>query len=328
MKNIGIGIIGAGYMGKTHSLHHSQLKGVRLMAVADVNLEAAQELATQYEIPQVYRNYQELLASPDVDAVSICTPDAVHRGPGVMAAEAGKHILLEKPIATTIEDAKAILEAVEKAGVVLTIGFVSRFLKTYSLAHKSLEEGDIGEVMTISAKRIIRASVGEHYSKRDTIIDFLAIHDIDLLRWFGGDIISVFAQADAFVFPSEDKHDTAMAIVRFSNGGMGYFHTCWTLPSGVPYRATSTFEVIGKKGVASIDAFDQSVRIASSRGYEIPIGWDLTQAFREQTQRFVNCVRTGQKPLITGEDGLKALEVAIAARKSAREHRPVEIRDI
>lgn len=328
MEKIGVGIVGAGYMGRTHSFHYSQLKDVELVAVADVNVEAARELAAQYEIPHVYQDYQELLECPGVDAVSICTPDAVHRGPSVGAAQAGKHILLEKPIATTIEDARAILDAVEQAGVVLTIGFVSRFLKTYSLAHKSLEEDKLGDIMSIAAKRIIRASVGEYYAKRDTIIDFLSIHDIDLLRWFGGDVVSVYAEADAFVFPSEDKHDTAMALLRFANGAIGYFHGCWTLPNEVPYRATSTFEVVGKEGVVNVDAFDQSLRVASSAGCEFPIGWDLTSAFRAQLQHFIDCARTGEAPLITGEDGLKALAVAIACGRSAREHRPVEIAEI
>jgi UDP-N-acetylglucosamine 3-dehydrogenase len=304
------------------------MKGVELVAVADVNPEAAQELAGQYEIPHIYRDYQDLLDCPEVDAVSICTPDAAHRDPSIGAAQAGKHILLEKPIATTMEDAREILDAVDTAGVVLTIGFVSRFLKTYSLAHKSLEEGKLGGIMSIAAKRIIRASVGEYYSKRDTIIDFLSIHDVDLLHWFGGDIVSVYAEADSFVFPSEDKHDTAMALLRFANGAIGYFHGCWTLPSEMPYRATSTFEVIGTEGVVNIDAFDQSLRVASSVGCEFPIGWDLTHAFRAQLQHFIDCAQTGKQPLITGEDGLKALAVAIASGRSAREHRPVEIKDI
>lgn len=327
METVGVGIIGAGYMGKTHALHYSQLKGVKLLAVADVNLEAAQTLAAQYEIPQSYQGFEDLLSCPEIDAVSICTPDAVHRGPSVCAAEAGKHILLEKPIATTIEDARAILKAVEEAGVILTIGFTARFMKAYSLAHETLEEGKLGEIMSIAAKRMIRASVGEHYFRRgDTIIDFISIHDIDLLRWFGGDMVSVFAVVDSFLPSSEGKDDTVMAVVRFANGAVGYFHACMTLPSGVPYRATSTLEVIGKEGVVSIDAFGQSLRVASSAGYEFPLAWDITQAFQDEIQHFIGCVRARRKPLVTGEDGLKALEVAIAAARSAREGKLVEIR--
>jgi len=328
MDTIGIGIIGAGYMGRTHSLHYSQLRDVEIMAVADVRPESAQDLARQYKIPRVYRDYGELLADPRVDAVSVCTPDALHREPCMQAAAAGKHILLEKPIATTLEDARAILDAVEESGTVLLMGFVSRYLKTYATAHQNLEQGKLGDLLTIAAKRIIRASVGSLYSKRgDNILGFLGIHDIDLLCWFGGDVASVFAEAGAFVFAEDgpDTQDTAMALVRFASGAIGYVHSCWALPETVPYRATSTFEVVGKKGVASIDAFDQSVRIASDAGYEIPIGWDLTQAFRAQIQHFIQCVRGQEAPQITGLDGLRALKVALAAIASAREHRLVTL---
>ncbi len=328
MDTIGIGIIGAGYMGRTHSLHYSQVKDVEIVAVADINQEAANELAHQHRIPHVYQDFEELLTNPKVDAVSICTPDAMHLAPCLRAAAMGKHMLLEKPIATTMEDAHAILGAVDKAGTTLLMGFVSRYLKTYTTAHQNLEQGKLGDVLTVAAKRVNRSSVGSFYSKRgDNIIGFLGIHDIDLLRWFGGEVVSVYAEAGAFVFSEHgpESLDTAMILVRFDSGAIGYVHSSWALPDSVPYRATSTFEVIGKKGTALIDAFDQSVRIASDSGYEIPNAWDISQAFRAQALHFVECVRGRETPRITGYDGLKALEVANAALISAREKRPVNL---
>lgn len=328
MDKIGIGIVGAGYMGRTHSLHYSQVKDVEIVAVADVNQEAANELARQYRIPHVYQDYGELLANPQVDAVSICTPDALHLDPCLKAAAMGKHMLLEKPIATTMEDAQAILDAVDNAGTVLLMGFVSRYLKTYATAHLNLEQGKLGDVLTVAAKRVNRSSVGSFYSKRgDNVIGFLGIHDIDLLRWFGGEVVSVYAETGAFVFSEHgpDTLDTAMVLVRFASGAIGYVHSCWALPDSVPYRATSTFEVIGQKGTVLIDAFDQSVRVASDAGYEIPNAWDVSQAFRAQALHFVECVRGRETPQIPGYDGLKALEVANAAIVSARENKPVNL---
>ena len=321
--DVGVGIIGAGYMGRTHAQHYSQLKGARVVAVCDVDQVAAQELAAEVGAELVTTNFRELVTSPTLDVVSICTPDALHRGPAVAAAEAGKHILLEKPLATTREDAEAIINAAEQHHVVLALGFVSRFLKTYEAAHASVADGSIGRLMTISAKRLTGAGV--RYAKRDDVVDFLAVHDIDLLRWFGGEIRSVTALADTFVLREYEHRHTAMLLLRFASGAIGYIHSCWVLPASAPYRATSTLEVVGSDGIVSVDTFGASVRIAAAPGISYPLNWDLGDAFRRQLGAFIECAASGAVPVASGKDGLMALDVVLAARRAIQTQTTVEV---
>lgn len=319
MTDIGIGIIGAGYMGRTHGSHYAALPGVRVLGVCDIDEAAAARLAaTLGPDTLTFTDVEKLLASPGLDAVSICTPDGQHRVPVESAAAAGVHILLEKPIATDVTDAHAMLDAVAAAKVTLTMGFVSRYLNTYNAAHDALATGAVGSVISIGVRRFNSQQAGVKYYQRDDVIDFLAVHDIDILRWFGGEITTVSAMADAFVFTDSPHTDTAQMLVRFASGAIGHLHVTWAYPDVVPARkARSGIDIVGSTGTISMDSFDDRVHVSAVGAVPpYPMDWDLSGAFRDQIATFVASVRGEATPRTTGIDGLRAMEVVQAAKRS------------
>jgi UDP-N-acetylglucosamine 3-dehydrogenase len=318
MADIGVGIIGAGYMGRTHASHYAALPGVRIVGVSDLDDQAAAALAgTLGPGVGVFTDIEDLLAVPGIDAVSVCTPDAAHRLPVEAAAAAGVHVLLEKPIATTLSDARAILSATESAQVTLAMGFVSRYLDTYSAAHAALDSGTVGAISTIGVRRFNAQYAGAKYCHRDDVIDFLAVHDVDILRWFGGEITAVTAMADAFVFTDSPHMDTAQMLLRFASGAIGHLHVTWAYPdSDPPRKGRSGIDVVGTTGAISMDSLDDRVLVDRTGAARHPMDWNLAGAFRDQIATFVASVRGEARPRATGIDGLRALEVILAAKQS------------
>ncbi|MGQ9596679.1 MAG: Gfo/Idh/MocA family protein [Thermoproteota archaeon] len=153
MSLIRVGVIGCGVMGKYHARVYSELPGVKLLATADVLEERAKEVAKEFGAERWYTDYNELLTRSDIDAVSITVPDHLHRGPTVAAAKAGKAVLLEKPIATTLEDADAIIKAVKRAGIPFLVGHIVRFDYNYVKAKEYIDRGSLGDPISIWARR-------------------------------------------------------------------------------------------------------------------------------------------------------------------------------
>ncbi|MEM3659102.1 MAG: Gfo/Idh/MocA family oxidoreductase [Thermoproteota archaeon] len=153
MGLIRVGVIGCGVMGRYHARVYSELPGVRLVATADVVEKNARVAAREFGAEKWYTDYNDLLARPDIDAVSIVVPDHLHREPTIAAARAGKAVLLEKPIATTLRDADAIVNAVRKAGITFLVGHIVRFDYNYAKAKEYMDRGLLGEPVSIWARR-------------------------------------------------------------------------------------------------------------------------------------------------------------------------------
>lgn len=317
MTESGIGIVGAGYMGRMHASCYHRINGVRVVGVYDTDENAARRLADPDGATPV-TSLGDLLSLPGLDAVSVCTPDAQHRTAAVAAARAGKHILLEKPLATSLADAEAILDAARSAEVTLAMGFVSRFIDSYSAARQAVASGNIGQVATIQARRLNTKAAGARVALRDNVVDFLAVHDVDLLHWFAGPISSVNALADSYGYADAEGPDTAQLLLRFSSGAIGHLHVSWAVPDTAPYRARAGLEVVGTSGIVSLDSFDDRVGIWADSGSRFPLDWQLTGAFQAQAEAFIASVRDGTPPVASGEDGMAALRVVLAARESIR----------
>ena len=187
MRKTGFGVIGAGIVGgawHAHVYHH--VPGAQLVAVCDLNAERAREIADKYSVAHVYSDYRELLARPDIAAVSIATPDSAHREIAVAAAEAGKHILVEKPLAMTIEDAEAILAAVKAAGVKLMVDFHNRVNPAFVQTRQAVRNGDLGELKYIYARLSNTSFVPTQmlpWASRSSALWFLASHTLDMSCW-------------------------------------------------------------------------------------------------------------------------------------------------
>src|SRR5262249_17088488 len=153
MSKIKVGVIGVGSFGELHIQAYRALAEVEIVAISDVRENRLREMSSSYGIPQTYTDARELCSRSDIKIVSIATPESLHLEPVLAAAQAGKHILLEKPIATSLEDAAKIVAAAEDAHVHLMVGHILRFEANYGSLRREIEEGNLGKIVSIHARR-------------------------------------------------------------------------------------------------------------------------------------------------------------------------------
>lgn len=330
---IKVGVIGVGKMGERHVQIFQQIPGVEVVAIADVNPSRVDEVASKYNIPKGYTNYEKLLQCQEVDAVTIATPDAEHKAPAIASAEARKHILLEKPIATNLEDAKEIITAARKNNVILMVGYIARYFPQFKAIKRMLDQGKIGkplfaDFLWLNALRRYPDDYGKELPpRRDSIITFLATHPVDLMRWYFGDVRRVYCEADTFTWgrSANGPEDTSIISLRFKEGQLGQIAVCWGF-GGTPYTARFVATIIGDEGAIHGDSLNDGLIVASAReGYELPIHYDWKEALRAELCDFLDAVRNNVSPPISGEEAMKVLEITLAAIESMKTQRPVEL---
>jgi len=307
-KQLRAGVIGVGAMGKNHARLYSELPGAELIGVSDVNETLVASIARSYGC-KPYADYHDLLGE-NLDAVSIVVPTTLHKQVALDAIKRGINVLVEKPIADTVENADEIIEAARENGVKLMVGHVERF----NPAIIKLKEL-IGNIVSISAKR-----VGPYNPRiRDVgIVLDLGTHDIDIMSYlYGEKIKEVYASAGTVVHSHEDH---AIITLNFDSGSSGVIDTNWLTPHKV-----RNLTVIGSQGIAEVNCIDETLRIFDQEwvrdakiGKEEPLKLELLH--------FIDCVQHDKKPLVSGEDGRHALEVAIAAVESARTGKVCELK--
>ncbi|MGQ9515408.1 MAG: Gfo/Idh/MocA family protein, partial [Thermoproteota archaeon] len=265
MKEVRVGVIGAGAFGETHSSVYSELPDVKLVAVADVNAERAREVATRFGAENWYEDWKYLVAREDIDAVSVVTPEDKHREPAVGAASYGKHVLVEKPIATSLSDADVMIDAAERNGVKLMVGHILRFTPGYVQIKQAIDQGSVGEPIWAYSRRNGSLAQVRRIGGRVSAIMFLGIHDIDLLLWYiGGDVEQVFCES---VRKEVDRKfgvpDFSWILLKFRSGALGSVETGWGLPEKwadwkIPgdwgaFAADIEVEVVGTRGALYFD---------------------------------------------------------------------------
>ena len=185
VQRIRVAVIGAGFMGERHARIYAGLPDAELVAVCDVRETAASDLADRTGA-RAYSDFRQLLRRDDLDAVSVCTPDALHREPCELAARAGRHVLVEKPIATTVADAEAIVEAAARARVTLLVGHCLRFDPRYDQARQAVGRGELGILQTVYTRRANTVAAQDRLGGRCSLPLFLGVHDYDVMRWLTG----------------------------------------------------------------------------------------------------------------------------------------------
>ncbi|WP_284045409.1 Gfo/Idh/MocA family oxidoreductase [Paractinoplanes maris] len=326
---VGVALIGAGRMGLFHGETVSRrLKGVRLVAVADPIKGAAGALGAE----RWYADPANVFADSDVDAVVIAAPARLHAGLAVAAAQAGKHVFCEKPMATSLEDADRVIDAARAAGVVLQTGFNRRFATDWVAARAMIDAGQVG---TPRLLRSITRDPGGFDPARvapGTIFLETLIHDFDTLRFLnpGAEATQVFVAADALVEPDwRDRGllDTAVVTVRFDNGAIGTAEACFEASYGYDVRG----EVLGSGGMVTMgDGRRTGMTFSGPAGRMVEtVRGDqelFADAYTAELAAFVEAIRRSGPPLVTGEDARAALAIALAAVESARTGTAVEVR--
>ena len=325
-EQVGIGIIGAGLMGDLHACAFPDLPQARVCAVADIDEQRAQMVAKKNGVDRVFTDYRRLLELPDVQAVLIATPEPGHADPSVQAAQAGKHILLEKPIATTLADADRIVAAARDAGVKLQIGYPLRFDTTHVQIKERISSGSLGDVLSVYSRRNNFITEARRLKGRVTVEQYLGIHDVDLILWYlgGDDVVRVSAEiVKGPVHAELGQHDICWIMLKTRRGAVGIVECGWALPATLGRGGDMIIEVVGSKSVAYATVLPTPLALCGPGGWEFPdvLHWtklhgELVGMYKEQARCFLNAIIRGEEPLASGADGRRSLEVILAVAKA------------
>ena len=342
-STVGIGIIGAGFMGMLHARALSQLADVRVLAASDPALNKAPQLPGQPEPLRLYADHRKLLENPDIQAVVIASPEPLHRQAVEDAAAAGKHILLEKPIATTLEDADRIIEAEEKHGVKLMMAHLLRYDVRYAQIRAAVADGAIGKPLVCYARRNAVVQEARRLGGRVEVEEYISVHDIDQIFWYFDDkAVKVSAEiAEGPVMKELGVHDFIWITIRFAGGGLGIVETGWGLSESiVQWKRPSSWggfgdvclELIGEKGSLYLDYRPMTLSGVDEEGWKFPetLHWpemhgEIVGDVLDEDRYFIGVVKGEREIISSALDGRNALEVVLAAQQSYRQDKPVRL---
>lgn len=327
MTKYRVAVIGAGFMGSMHAAIFAREPRAKLVAVVDQNIELARKVARRLGDINVYASHEELLAAEALDLVSICTPDHLHLQPAVDIAAKGINLFVEKPIASTIEEGRKIVDACRASSVKLGVGYLLRFDPRYFKARELITSGKIGDPIHLYARRNSARTEGpKRYGGTLPLALHVTVHDVDMVLWMleGQHPISVYAQQTDKLLGSIGTQDTLAAMVRFSGGTLATFESAWSLPAGARYMIDARLELIGTEGFFEVQCGDSGLYFADSQASrEIdtqhwPIfgetyGGDL----RQQLSSVLEWLDGRSSQIATGEEALRSLELTRAMIRSA-----------
>ena len=330
--DLAIALIGSGRMGSFHAETLARrLPGARLAAVVDPAPGAAQRVVDTVSVGRASRDANSVWDDPAVDAVVIASPARTHAGLVVAAAQAGKAVFCEKPMAVTLADADRAIAATREATVVLQVGFNRRFADDWAAARAALDSGRVGTPRLLRSVTRDPGGFDPATVPLDTIFFETLIHDFDTLRFLnpGAEPVEVSAVADALVEPTwrdRGMRDTAVVTVRFDNGAIGVAEACFEAAYGYDVRG----EVLGSAGMVQIGDGRRSGMVYSSAGGRIveTVRGDqelFAAAYTAELAAFCAAVRGGTAAPVGGLDARAALQIALAAAESARSGRTVAL---
>jgi predicted dehydrogenase len=328
-----VAVVGAGSMGRNHARVYSELPGVELVAVADTDEKLAEAVAGKYGA-RSYVDYRAMLEKEKLEAVTIAVPTAMHEQVGLNVLNAGVHVLMEKPIAATLAEGQRLVEKARERRLQLMVGHIVRFNPAILALKQKLEAAELGRIFQIFCRR-----AGPFPARiRDVgvVID-LAPHDVDIMRYLSGsEVTRVYSETEQRIHT--DHEDLLWGTLRFADGTVGSLEINWLTPTKI--RETL---VLGERGLFRVDDLTQDLYFFENRDAR-DVAWNALATLRgvsegsmtrfaiprfeplkAELQEFVQAVRVGQAPSITGEDGLMALKLSLALAESGRTHRVVEL---
>lgn len=324
MNKVQIGIIGAGAFGESHIIGYQSLPYVEIAAVCDANPARLQEIAARYHIPNTFTDYNKMLGALQLDAVSVCTPEEYHRAPALAAIQAHKHVLVEKPIATDILDARAIVDAARAENVFLMPGHILRFETRYALVHERIAAGELGALVGISARRNRPKFLAKTYLRTHGVLE-ASIHDIDVLLWYVGARVkrvrAVTRNTNHYPNP-----DATWALLEFENGVVATLENLWLNPDNGGIGTNDAMQVTGTQGIANIDFVNAGLSLWRETGYLAPdvsheprVRGEMFGALKEELAYFARCVMENRPPdVVSLDDALHGLEIALAIIEAAK----------
>ncbi len=341
MEKIRIGIIGCGSIAKhRHMPEYHANSETAIAAVCDINEERANGFAEIYQA-KAFTDYNELLADEDIDAVSVCTPNYLHAPISVAALYAGKHVLCEKPMAATMEEAREMNEAARKTGKKLMIAHNQRFVPSHRKAKELIEKGEAGKIYSFRSAFGHGGPEGWSADGKDSwffkkdqafigAMGDLGVHKTDLLRFiFGEEFTEVGAFVETSAKENTDVDDTAVCVLKTVSGVIGTLAASWSYVS----REDNSTIIYGEKAILRLeDDPINSLIVHYANGETVKYELGGIQTNDEGGQKnsgvidhFVNCILNDQEPAIPGSEGIKSLEVILAALESSKTKQIVKI---
>ena len=338
-NKIGVGIIGAGKAGKNFA-HALQATGdAEILGICAAHESSARAAAEAFHIPFWSDDYRTLLDNSRIQAVIVASPDAYHGEQTVAAAGAGKHILCEKPMCRSLEEADAMIEAARTNGVILMVGFIERFSHPCADAKRRIEEGEVGVPRMISARRchprsVVRNRTWLNDNETGGVLSYAGTHNIDLTCWFMDSApMRVYAEMGQLILKDQHFTDCAVVTMQFPGNSMAVLYETFAYPENYPQSVDRSFEIMGDRGVILIDFMNQPLRFFSREKWEVAdsVTWPSVYgkpggALLTEVEHFLRCVREGREPLAGGAEGRLALEIAIAARRAADSGKAISVR--
>ena len=299
---ISVGVVGVGEMGQNHVRVYNEIEDADLVGIADRNDRRAKEIANQHKT-KAFSDYKDLLKE-DLDAVSIAVPTVLHKKVALDFIKEGVNCLIEKPIATNIEDAKEIIRETERNNVKLAIGHIERFNPAVTKLKEIIENGILGNVLLISTRRV--GPFVPRITDVGIIVD-LATHDIDVVRYLvGKEAVNIFAKSGGI---KNKKGDHAIVLLDFGDVSASIEVNLFT-----PHKVRSLVAT-GTDGIAYLDYLKQEVIIYNSEWKMIP-KIEKKEPLKVELEHFLECVKEDKEPMVNGYEGLKVLEIAIKAERN------------
>lgn len=324
MKTITCGVIGLGWFGEKHCEVLHDLPQAELRSLCTRRPDRLAEVADRFNVTSTYTDYRAMLEDSDVDVVSVVTMWDQHTEPAIAALESGKHVFLEKPMASSVHDCDRILAAAAKARGKFMVGHICRFNPRYAAARAEIVAGHIGDIVSIYARRNLPVSVTEQVLDKIGPIIGDAVHDTDLMLWYtGAKVRTVYAQTHRI---RELKYpDIGWTMYRFDSGAIGVCETVWCLPDKSPFQIDERMEIVGTTGSIQIHDTTPNLQLVSEDNVRFPdtTYWpDLhghrAGALRDEWAYFLRCVAEDCTPeIVPPSDSRAAVAACLAAEESA-----------
>ena len=330
-----VAVIGVGSMGRNHARVYSELPEADLVAVSDVDVVRAESTADKFRV-RAYTDYRELLDKEKPDAVSIVVPTAMHEEVGLAVLDAGVNILIEKPIAATVEEGARLIEKARAMNKQLMIGHVVRFDPAMQALKQKLDAKELGRIYQIFCRRA--GPFPTRIQDVGVVID-LAPHDVDIMRFLAGaDPIRVYSETEQRIHT--DHEDLLWATLRFPDGVIGGLEINWLTPT----KIREVF-VLGERGLFRVDALTQDLYFYEnslvkdvqwatlqtlkgvSQGSMTRFAIPRFEPLKAELQSFLKAIQDGKPTPVSGRDGLAALRISLALVESGRSHQVIEFND-
>lgn len=325
-KKVNVAVIGTGHIGKHHARNYSELRQAHLAAVCDSQITVGKTIAKKFKC-NFYADYTKMLRSEDIEAVSIAVPTKLHKKIAIDCIKRGKHVLIEKPIASTVNQAIEIINMAQKMGVILTVGHLERFNPAVRALKKLISDNKLGQIISIIAKRV---GPSAPQIKDSGVLKDLAVHDIDILNYLlDRKPTKIYANGGKAMRKSQE--DYAEIFLNYGSK-TGYIQVNWLTPIGI-----RQLQITGTGGYAELNYITQELNLYQAKykkqidpqnyqeflitygaAKKITLPIKFQEPLKLELSAFLNSIQTNTPPEVTGEQALTALEIALKALKKSR----------